>query len=78
MKIFSILLITFFLTSCASKRIYEKPNFNLQGKAARAEYEKFKLRHMNVYGANFESEDIFEFANNKEFRPLKKKYHLNL
>ncbi len=65
-----LFILVFFLTSCASKVVQETPNFKLQGKAAQAEYKKFKLDQVSVYGGRFSSEGFFTGADSEQLRPL--------
>lgn len=66
-----LLVLLLLVQSCASKRISEKPNFNLSGKEAEKEIKKYKLRFVNIYYGGFDDE-LFKNFNTKELRPLMK------
>lgn len=58
--------------SCASKRINEKPNFNLSGKEAEIEVAKYHLRFVNIHRGGFSQESPLRTFNTQDFRPLMK------
>ena len=63
-------LLTFLLLqACSSKRVSEKPNFNLTGEAAHKEFEKFELEHVTPWNGKFSDEGVFTTFSMKEFKP---------
>lgn len=67
-----IMLLLFLFQSCSSKRVYEKPNFNLVGSDAKNEIEKFSLSFINIHRGGFSDESPLRTFSTQDFQPLMK------
>ena len=56
--------------ACSSKRVNERPNYNLTGKEAEKEYKKFELDYVMIDAGRFADEGLFTNASAKELKPL--------